>query len=97
MNPEKKFDRAFLRAIAKKGLVINMGDEYYYMRFEKDTSFCKLCKLGVKCQKNGLMRFCTTMTVYAQNNTPMFKDVIFVKINPNIDLQKDNLVVYLKD
>lgn len=100
MKPEKNFNRALLRAITKKGLVINIGDEYYSMRFEKELKYCKKCELCGKCikyQMAGLMNFCVNLSSYAKSNTPMFKDVIFVKIDPNIDLKKDNLIVYLKD
>lgn len=100
MKPEKNFNSALLRAITKKGLVINIGDEYYSMRFEKELKYCKKCELSGKCialQKDGLMNFCINISSYARSNTPMFKDVIFVKIDPNIDLKKDNLILYLED
>lgn len=100
MNPEKEFDRALLHAITKKGLVINIGDEYYSMKLVKKSNYCKLCDLCGKCialKTNGLMNFCINISSYAKRNSLMFKDVIFVEINPNIDLKKDNLIVYLND
>lgn len=100
MNTRTEFEKALLTAIAKKGLVLNIGDEYYSMRFVKKSNYCKLCELCGKCialQTDGLMNFCINISSYAKSNTPMFKDVIFVKIDPNIDLKKDNLIVYLED
>lgn len=100
MNPEKEFDRALLRAITKKGLVIYIGGEYYSMRFVKKSNYCKLCDLCGKCielQTKGLMNFCINISSYAKRYTPMYKDVILVKIDPNKDLQMDNLIVYLED
>lgn len=81
MNPEKKFDRAFLVAIIQRGLLIKYNDKFYQMRFERDLNYCAGCCLGHICEKSGLMQFCMTISACAFRAMG-FNDVRFIESEP---------------
>lgn len=81
MNPEKKFDRAFLVEIIHRGVLIKLKDKYYQMRFERDSNYCDGCCLGKICQESGLMGFCMTISACAFREMGL-NDVRFIECEP---------------